>query len=191
MTPRSSLMTHMRGVIACIYSSHACSHTLIHTFVWYLPPSCSRLTGPHLLSPNTQYLEGLCLDVRRNVLEITTDMVLRVIIYVWGTAIHTKCYVVPVKVTGLSGLHNPPRSWTGTWAPPLSGGTIAPCVYSLLCYGSIRWPKSLKIVPKFKVHICILHIYILVVLLLVRLAEPLAHSLELWFLHMCVSIIFP
>jgi hypothetical protein len=48
---------------------------------------------------------------------------------------------------------------------------------------------SLKIVMKFKVCIYISHIYILVVLLLHRVREPLAHPLELWFLHMCVSVI--
>jgi hypothetical protein len=37
-----------------------------------------------------------------------------------------------------------------------------------------------------KVRICISHIYILVVSLLPRLGEPLAHSLELWLLHVCV-----
>jgi hypothetical protein len=26
--------------------------------------------------------------------------------------------VVPARVTVLLGLHNPPRSWTGTWVPP-------------------------------------------------------------------------
>jgi hypothetical protein len=36
------------------------------------------------------------------------------------------------------------------------------------------------------VCICISHIYILVVTLLPRLGEPLVHSLELWFLHVCV-----
>jgi hypothetical protein len=36
------------------------------------------------------------------------------------------------------------------------------------------------------VHICISRIYILVVSLLARLGEPLAHPLELWFLHVCV-----
>jgi hypothetical protein len=42
--------------------------------------------------------------------------------------------VVPVGVTVLLGLHNPPRSWTGTVAPYLPGFTIAPYVDSLLCY---------------------------------------------------------
>jgi hypothetical protein len=37
-----------------------------------------------------------------------------------------------------------------------------------------------------KVRICVSHIYILVVSLLPRLGEPLAHSLELLFLHVCV-----
>jgi hypothetical protein len=42
--------------------------------------------------------------------------------------------VVPVGVTVLLGLHNPPRSWTGTVGPSLPGFTIAHCVDSLLCY---------------------------------------------------------
>jgi hypothetical protein len=76
----------------------------------------------------------------------------------------------------LLGLPNPPRSWTSTWAPTLSGGTIAPCVDSLLCYGlPDGLSLSLKIVLKSKVCICISQIYILVVLLLSRLGEPLAH----------------
>jgi hypothetical protein len=41
-------------------------------------------------------------------------------------------------------------------------------------------------VPKSKVRICISQIYILVVSFLPRLGEPLAHSLGLWFLHVCV-----
>jgi hypothetical protein len=36
------------------------------------------------------------------------------------------------------------------------------------------------------VRICISHIYILVVSLLPGLGEPLAHSIELGFLHVCV-----
>jgi hypothetical protein len=50
---------------------------------------------------------------------------------------------------------------------------------------------SLKMVPMSKVQICISHIYIVVVLLLHKLGEPLVHPLELWFLHTYVSVIFP
>jgi hypothetical protein len=46
--------------------------------------------------------------------------------------------VVPVGVTILLGLHNPPHSWTGTVGPSLPDFTIVPCVDSLLCYRSIR-----------------------------------------------------
>jgi hypothetical protein len=42
--------------------------------------------------------------------------------------------VVPAGVTVLLGLHNPPRSWTGTVDPSLPGFTIVPCVDYLLCY---------------------------------------------------------
>jgi hypothetical protein len=51
--------------------------------------------------------------------------------------------VVPVGVTVLLELHNPPRSWTGTVGPSLSDFTIAPCVDSLLCYRLIRRYKSI------------------------------------------------
>jgi hypothetical protein len=42
--------------------------------------------------------------------------------------------VVPMGVTVLLGLRNPPRSWIGMVGPSLPGFTIAPCVDSLLCY---------------------------------------------------------
>jgi hypothetical protein len=42
--------------------------------------------------------------------------------------------VVPIGVTVLLGLHNPPRSWIGMVDPSLPGFTIAPCVDFLLCY---------------------------------------------------------
>jgi hypothetical protein len=50
-------------------------------------------------------------------------------------------FVVRKGVTVMSGLHNPPCSWTGMVGPCLLGFTIAPCVDSLLCYRSMRWPK--------------------------------------------------
>jgi hypothetical protein len=46
--------------------------------------------------------------------------------------------VVPTGVTVMLGLHDPPRSWTGTVGPSLSGFTIAPCVDSLLCYRIVQ-----------------------------------------------------
>jgi hypothetical protein len=46
--------------------------------------------------------------------------------------------VVPTGVTVLLGLHNPPRSWTGTVGPSLLGFTIAACVDSLLCYRIVQ-----------------------------------------------------
>jgi hypothetical protein len=51
--------------------------------------------------------------------------------------------LVPVRATVLLGLCNPPRSWTGMVGPCLLDFTIVPCVDSLLCYRSIRWPKSI------------------------------------------------
>jgi hypothetical protein len=51
--------------------------------------------------------------------------------------------VVPVGVTVLLGLCNPPCSWTGLVGPSLPNFTIAPCVDSLLCYRLIRRPRSI------------------------------------------------
>jgi hypothetical protein len=51
--------------------------------------------------------------------------------------------VVPAGVTVLLGLRNPPRSWTGTVGPSLPDFTLDPCVDFLLCYRSIRRPKSI------------------------------------------------
>jgi hypothetical protein len=51
--------------------------------------------------------------------------------------------VVPTVVIVLLRLHNPPCSWTDMVDPSLPDFTIAPCVNSLLCYRSIRRPKSI------------------------------------------------
>jgi hypothetical protein len=51
--------------------------------------------------------------------------------------------VVPAVVTVMLGFHNPSCSWTDMVGPSLLDFTIAPCVDSLLCYRSIRWPKSI------------------------------------------------
>jgi hypothetical protein len=42
--------------------------------------------------------------------------------------------VVPVGVTVLLRLRNPPQSWANTVGPSLPSFTIAPCVDFLLCY---------------------------------------------------------
>jgi hypothetical protein len=82
-------------------------------------------------------------DVRqRKVLNIAIDEVLGAL------SMHAAprpygLFVVPTGVTVLLGLHNPPRSWIGTVGPSLPGFSIAPCVDSLLCYRSIRRPKSI------------------------------------------------
>jgi hypothetical protein len=51
--------------------------------------------------------------------------------------------MVPIGVTVLLGLYNPPRSWIDRVGPSLPGLTIAPCVDSLLCYRLIKRPRSI------------------------------------------------
>jgi hypothetical protein len=105
--------------------------------------------------------------------------------HVMAPAIQT--IVVPTRMIVLLGLHNPPRSWTGTVGSFLTDFTIALVWIPCCAIGrSDGLSLSFKTVPKSKVCICISHIYILVVLLLPRLGEPLFYSLELWFLHVCV-----
>jgi hypothetical protein len=95
--------------------------------------------GGHLCRPH----RGLPCDVRqRKVLYIAIDEVSGALsMHVVPPAIWT--VVVPVGVTVMLGLHNPTGSWTSTVGPSLPDFTIAPCVDSLLCYRSIRRPKSI------------------------------------------------
>jgi hypothetical protein len=80
--------------------------------------------------------------IRWKILDTAVDVVSEALsVHMAPLAIRT--IVVPTGVTMLLGLHNPPRSWTGTVGPSLPDFTIAPCVDSLLCYRSIRWPKSI------------------------------------------------
>jgi hypothetical protein len=69
------------------------------------------------------------------------------------------------------------------WVPPYLA-SLEPLVWIPCCAigRSGGLSLSFKTVPKSKVRICISHIYILVVSLLPRVGEPLADSLELWFL---------
>jgi hypothetical protein len=80
--------------------------------------------------------------IRRKILDSAVDLVSEALsMHVTPLAIWT--VVVPAGVTILLGLCNPPRSWTGMVGPSLPDFTIAPCVDSLLCYRSIKRPKSI------------------------------------------------
>jgi hypothetical protein len=80
--------------------------------------------------------------IRRKILDSAVDVVLEALsMHVAPPAI--RIVVVPTGVTMLLGLHNPPCSWTCTVGPSLPDFTIAHCVDSLLCYRSIRRPKSI------------------------------------------------
>jgi hypothetical protein len=71
--------------------------------------------------------------IRRKILDSAVDEVLEALaMHVGPLAI--RIVVIQAGVTVLLGLHNPPRSWTGTVGPSLLGFTIAPYVDSLLCY---------------------------------------------------------
>jgi hypothetical protein len=88
-------------------------------------------------------LRGIPYDVRqRKVLDIAIDEVSGALsMHAVPPAILT--VVIPAGMTVMLGLHNPPRSWTDMVGPSLPNFTIAPCVDSLLCYRSIRRPKSI------------------------------------------------
>jgi hypothetical protein len=80
--------------------------------------------------------------IKRKILDSAIDVVLEALsMHVAPPVIWT--VVVPAGVTVLLGLHNPPCSWIGTVGPSLPDFTIAPYVDFLLCYRSIRRPKSI------------------------------------------------
>jgi hypothetical protein len=79
---------------------------------------------------------------QRKFLDIAISEVSGVLsMHVAPSAIRT--VVVPVEVTVLLGLRNPPRGWTGTVGPSLPDFPVASCVDSLLCYRLIKQPKSI------------------------------------------------
>jgi hypothetical protein len=79
--------------------------------------------------------------IRRKILDSAVDVVSEALsMHVAPSVVRT--VVVPTRMTVMLGLRNPPRSWTSTVGPFLPDSTIASCVDSLLCYRSIRWPKS-------------------------------------------------
>jgi hypothetical protein len=87
-------------------------------------------------------LEGLPCDVQqRKVLDIAIDEVLGAL-SMHAVPLTIRTIVVPTGVTVLLGLRNLPRSLTVMVGPSLPDFTISPCVDSLMCYRSIRWPKS-------------------------------------------------
>jgi hypothetical protein len=80
--------------------------------------------------------------IRQKILDSAVDVVSEALsMHVTPLAIWT--VVLPIGVTVLLGLCNPPHSWIGMVGPSLPDFTIAPCVDSLLCYRSIRQPKSI------------------------------------------------
>jgi hypothetical protein len=80
--------------------------------------------------------------IRQKILDSAVDMVSEVLSMHMAPPT-TQTVVVPVGVTILLGLHNPSRSWIDTVGPSLPDFSIAPFVDSLLCYRSIRRPKSI------------------------------------------------
>jgi hypothetical protein len=109
----------------------------IRSHVWGSIKYCGTRCGDYYLIPQRSTVL-----IRQKILDSAIDEVSEALsMHVVPSAI--RIVVVPVGVTVLLGLHNPPRSWTGTVGPFLPGFTIAPCADSLLCYRLIRRPKSI------------------------------------------------
>jgi ABC-type antimicrobial peptide transport system permease subunit len=75
--------------------------------------------------------------IERNILDSTVDEVSEAL-SMHVAPLTIQIVMVPVGVTVMLGLHNPPRSWTGMVGPSLPGFTIAPCMDSLLCYRIVQ-----------------------------------------------------
>jgi hypothetical protein len=127
--------------VICAFTYHIVELMFILSYIW----SCvwgsieysGTWCGDYYLIP--RMLTAL---IRRKILDSAVDELSEALPkHVVPLAI--RIVAVPVGVTVLLGLRNPPRSWTGTMGPSLPGFTIAPCVDSLLCYRLIRRPKSI------------------------------------------------
>jgi hypothetical protein len=125
----------------CIYISFG---RIGYCLVVYTVPCLGIIyaVGPGVATIQTLRRPFLC-DVRqRKVLDIAIDEVSGHCLCTWCPRPYG-LFVVPTGVIVQLGLHNRPRSWISTVGPSLPGFTMAPCVDSLLCYRSIRQPKSI------------------------------------------------
>jgi hypothetical protein len=139
-TNHSKSFIHLSYII-CAFTYHIVELVFVLSYirshVWGSIEYSGTRWGDHYLIP--QRLANL---IRRKILDSAVDVVSKALsMHVVPPAIRT--VVVPTGVTILLGLHNPPRSWSGTVGPSLLEFTIAHCVDSLLCYRSIRRPKSI------------------------------------------------
>jgi hypothetical protein len=145
--PQSGWFTnHSKSFIRFSYVICAFTYRIVE-FVFILSYIWSRVWGSIKYSGTwcgDYYLipRRLTALIKRKILDSAVDVVSEALyMHMAPPAIRT--IVVPTWVTVLLVLHNPPRSWTGTVDPSLPDFTIAPCVHSLLCYRSIRRPKSI------------------------------------------------
>jgi hypothetical protein len=145
--PRSGwFANHGKSFICCSYVIYAFTYRIVE-LVFLLSYIRSRVRGSIEYS-GTQYGDYYLMPRRLTsliggkILDSAVHEVLEALsMHVAPPA--KRIIVVPVGVTVLSGLHNPPHNWTGMVGPSLPGFTIAPCVDSLLCYRLIRQPKSI------------------------------------------------
>jgi hypothetical protein len=121
----------------------------IRSHVWVSIEYGGTRCGDYYLIP--QRLTAL---IKRKILDSAVDVVSEALSMHVAPPI-IRIVVVPIGVTVLLGLCNPPRSWTSTVGPSLPDLTIAPCVDSLLCYRLIKQPKSILQDRYSKVRVCI------------------------------------
>jgi hypothetical protein len=136
--PRSGwFINHSQSVIHFSYVICAFTYPIVE-LVFVLSYIRSRVSG------SIEYSETRCGDyylIPRRLTTLIRRKILHSVVDVVSEALFT--VVLPVEVTVMLGLRNPPRSWTGMVVPSLPDFTIAHCVDSLLWYRSIRRPKSI------------------------------------------------
>jgi hypothetical protein len=127
--------------VICAFTYHIVKLVFVLSYirsrVWWSIEYGGTRCGDYYLIPRR-----LTALIRRKILDSAVDEVSEAL-SMHVAPLSIRIVVVPAGVTVLFGLHNPPYRWTGTVGPSLPSFTIAPCMDSLLCYRSIRWPKSI------------------------------------------------
>jgi hypothetical protein len=154
--------------IICTFTYHIVELVFVLSYIWSHVGGSIEYSGTQC---GNYYLipRRLTTLIWRKILDSVVDVVsVALSMHVAPPAIWT--IVGLVGVTIMLGLHNPTCSWTGTVDSSILDFTIAPCVDSLLCYRTIRQPKSiLQDSPKILGMCMHLYNYIWVVLLIHRL----------------------
>jgi hypothetical protein len=141
------IFSHIGHILHNHFATFHCGLSFLKflTFSWWLLHKYRASLADSILGLIIEVMKGGILSNRSNSSSSTTFLILT--IHHFSGITNLSLFLLCLKHGTLELCvlltWNPPRSWTDTVDPSLSGFTIASCVDSLLCYRLIKRPKSI------------------------------------------------